>query len=107
MCRGRRSSRVAARLAMLAGLLARVLVDRRAVAAALAQGPQGALALRPRRAVEDQDPVEVVELMLQHPGLEAGGLDPHRLAVDVETAEARVQGPLDVHRDPRQAETAL
>ena len=82
-------------------------LERRAVAAALAQGPQRALALRARRPVEDQDAVEVVDLVLEDPRLEAGGLDHDRLAVDVEAADAGVQRPLDVHRDPRQAEAAL
>src|SRR6187399_3187709 len=91
-------------LALVAGLL---LGQRRAVALALAQSPQRALALRPWRPIEDQDPVEVIELMLEHACLQARGLDPNRLAVDVEPAEACVQWPLDVHRDPGQAEATL
>src|SRR5438132_7202483 len=91
-------------LALVSGLL---LVQRRAVAAALAQGAQGALALGAGCPVEDQDAVEVVELVLEHPRLEARRLEPNRLAIDVETAEAGVQRALDVHRDPRQAEAAL
>ena len=95
-------------LAVLAGLFGGLLLgQRRAVALALAQGAQGALALRPRGAVEDQHPVEVVDLVLEDARLKAGGLDPHRLAVGVETAEAGVKGALDVHRDPGQAQAAL
>src|SRR4051812_19572383 len=89
----------------LVGLI--LLSQRRAVAAALAQGAQGALALCARRPIEDQDPVEMVELVLEHPRLQPRCLDADRLAVDVEAAEAGVQGTLDVHRDPRQAEAAL
>ena len=58
----------------------------RAVAAAFAQRPQRALALVARGAVEDQDPVEVVDLVLEDPRLEPGGLERDRLAVDVEAA---------------------
>ena len=52
-----------------------VVLGRRAVAAALAQRPQRALALLAAGAVEDQDAVEVVDLVLEHPRLEARGLD--------------------------------
>src|SRR3954468_2734378 len=90
------------------GLIGGLLVgQRRAVALALAQGAQGALALSARRSVEDQDSVEMVDLVLEHPRLQARRLELDRGPVDVEPTEARVQGALDVHRDPRQAEAAL
>ena len=61
-----------------------VVLDRRAVAAALAQRPQRALALLAAGAVEDQHPVEVVDLVLEDPRLQAGGLEHDRLAAGVE-----------------------
>ena len=82
-------------------------LERRAVAAALAQRPQRSLALRRAGPVEDQDAVEVVDLVLEDPRLEARGLEQDRLAVGVEAADAGVQRALDVDRDPRQAEAAL
>ena len=67
----------------------------------------GALALGAGGAVEDQDPVEVVDLVLEDARLEPRGLDRDRLALDVAAGDAGVQRPLDVHRHPRQAEAAL
>ena len=77
------------------------------VALARAQRPQLRLALGAFGAVEDQHPVEVVDLVLEDASLEARGLDRDRLAVDVTAGEASVERALDVHRHPRQAEAAL
>ena len=49
----------------------------------------------------------MVDLVLEDPGLEAGGLEADRVAVGVEPGDRDVQRALDVHRDPRQAEAAL
>ena len=59
------------------------------------------------RAVEDQDAVEVIDLVLQHPCLEAGCLDQQRLAPAVEPAHSGVQRALDVHRDAGDAQAPL
>ena len=45
-----------------------------------------------RRAVEDQHPVEVVELVLDHPGLEALGVDRHRLSPGVTASTVTASG---------------
>src|SRR5207244_9067384 len=79
----------------------------RVVAAALAQGAQRAFALVAARAVQDQDTVEVVDLMLQHARLETRRLDQDLLAKLVAAADARVQRAIDVNGDLRQAEAAL
>ena len=60
---------------MLALIGSFLLCQRRAVATALAQGTQGTLALDARRSVEDQDPVEVIDLVLDDPRLKARCLD--------------------------------
>ena len=53
-------------------------------------------------AVEDQDAVEVVHLVLDHARLETRGLDQDRLAVLVARVHAHVDRPLDVDA-PRRA----
>ena len=58
--------------------------------AALAQDPQRLLALLLAGAVDDQDAVEVVHLVLEHARLEARCLDQDRLAVLVLRADADV-----------------
>src|SRR3954454_11076070 len=65
----------------------------------LAQDPHGLLALVARRAVEDEDAVEVVHLVLDDPRLETGRLDHDRLAVRITGAHPHVDGALDVHVD--------
>src|SRR5436305_12386797 len=100
--RSRRSSRVCAGLAQLA-LGGDLFLGRGAVAAALAQGPQRRLALMALGAIEDQDPVEVVDLVLEDARLEAGRLEHDGGSLYIPAAEARVERPLDVHRHPRQA----
>src|SRR6201999_913362 len=102
----RRSSRVGARLAELLAVIVLVL-DRWVVALPRPQRPQRRLALLAFGAVEDQDPVEVVDLVLEDARLESRGLDRDGVAVDVATGEASVQGALDVHRHPRKDEAAL
>ena len=42
--------------------------------------------------------------MLEDAGLEPGGLDRQGLAVDVQPADARVEGTLDLDRDPGKAQ---
>ena len=59
------------------------------------------------RAVEHQDAVEVVDLVLEHARLEAGGLDRERRAVLVAAADAEVHEALDVDADAGDAEAAL
>ena len=73
----------------------------------LPQRPQRGLSLLALRSVEDQHPVQVVDLVLEDAGLEAGGLDQQRLTADVAASHPRVQRTLDVDRDSGQAEAAL
>ena len=62
----------------------------------LAERAHRFLALLARGAIEDQDPVEVVHLVLDDAGLEAGRLDDLGLAPLVERADAHVDRALDV-----------
>src|SRR5262245_7774687 len=82
-----------------------VLVGR--VRAALAERAEGTLALLLLGAVQHQDSVEVVDLVLDHAGLESGRLQGDRLTADVDGARPDEQGPLHVHDDAREAEAAL
>ena len=77
------------------------------VLVAAAQDAQRLLALVARGAVEDQDAVEVVHLVLDHARLEPGRLDRDRLAAARPRADAHVDRALDVHRHAGQAEAAL
>src|SRR5215211_5604987 len=78
-----------------------------ACALGLAQLAQRALALVAGRAVQDQDTVEVVDLVLDHAGLEPRGLHEPGLAVLVERAHAHVHRALHVDGDPGYREAAL
>ena len=73
----------------------------------VAELAQRALALVARRAVQDEDAVQVVHLVLDHPGLEARCLDQARLALLVERAHAHVHRALHVDDDPGDREAAL
>src|SRR5262245_33106745 len=75
--------------------------------AALTEGLERALALRALCAVEHQHAVEVVELVLDHAGLEPGRLDRELLPADVHRVRPDEQRPLDVDDDAREAETSL
>src|SRR4051812_49064011 len=72
-----------------------------------AQGAHALLALIARGAVEDEDAVEVVDLVLDHARFQAAGLDEDVLAVAVLGAHADVDRALDVDVHGGQAETAL
>src|SRR3954466_5616097 len=74
---------------------------------ALAHRAHRRLALLARRAVEDEDAVEVVELVLDDARLEAGGLDDEVLAELVAGADADGDRALDVDEHERQAQAAL
>src|SRR5919109_4554197 len=73
----------------------------------LAELAQRALALVARRAVEDEDAVEVIHLVLDHAGLEAGGLDEAALPLLVERSHADVNRALDINGDAGDREAAL
>src|SRR3954464_11984090 len=73
----------------------------------VAQDPHGLLALVARRAVEDQDPVEVVDLVLDDARLEPRGLDEDRLAAGVLRADPDVGRALHVDVDAGKAQAAL
>ena len=88
------------------GVRVLVVLGARAVGGALAQGPQRLLALVAIRAIQDQDAVEVVDLVLEHPRLEAGRLDHQRLAAHVAATDAGVEGSLDVDADPGKAQAS-
>ena len=83
------------------------LVRLGAVRGLLTQRPQRPLSLVALRSVEDQHPVQVIDLVLEDAGLEAGGLDQERLTAHIAAPHPRVQRALDVDRDPGQAEAAL
>ena len=59
------------------------------------------------RAVEDQDAVEVVDLVLDHARLEPGRLDDERRPVLVLRAHAHVDRALDLDADAGQRQAAL
>ncbi len=73
----------------------------------LPQRPQRALPLLALGSVEDQHPVQVVDLVLEHAGLEARGLDQERLTPHIAASHPRMQRALDLDRDSGQAEAAL
>src|SRR4051794_15690780 len=73
----------------------------------LAQRPHRRLALVARRAVEDENAVEVVHLVLDHAGLEAARLDEDRVSVLVLGADAHVHGALDVDEHVGQRQASL
>ena len=75
--------------------------------ARLAQGPHRLLALVARRAVEDQDAVEVVHLVLEHARLEPGRLDEQLVAVLVGRLDADVHRALDLDEHAGQRQAAL
>src|SRR3954452_15754199 len=68
----------------------------RSVRGGLAQRAHRLLALVARRAVQDQDAVEVIHLVLEHARLQARGLDQHVVAALVLAADAHVDRPLDL-----------
>src|SRR3954447_13360849 len=103
MCRGTRPSTGGGRWSLLLG----GLLGARAVLPALAQRAQRRLALVARGAVQHEHTVEVVDLVLQHAGLEPRRLDLERLALDVDGADAGKERSLHVHRDPWQAKASL
>ena len=78
-----------------------------AVLERLAQRAHGLLALVARGAIEDQDAVEVVDLVLDDAGLEPRGLDEDVLAVRILGANADMDRPLDVDVHAGQAQAAL
>ena len=61
----------------------------------LAQGPHGLLALDRVEALQQQDAVEVVDLVLEHAAHQLVALDRERLAVEVEAGEEDPVGPHD------------
>ena len=83
------------------GRLRRLGLGGGAVAGPLAQRSHRRLALLALGAIEDQDAVEVVDLVLEHARLEPRGLEQQRPALDVDAADAGVQRALDVDPDPR------
>src|SRR3984957_13617433 len=58
-----------------------------------AEGPQRLAPLTVGQPVEEQVPVEMVDLVLQAPGQHPGPLDHDRLAVQVDPGGDRVPGP--------------
>ena len=66
-----------------------------------------ALALVLAGAVENQHAVEVIHLVLDHAGLQAGGLDLDALADRVPAGDAHVDRAVDVDLDVGEAEAAL
>src|SRR3954469_20154450 len=82
------------------------LVPRKTVLT-LSQRADGLLALIARCAVEDQDAVEMVDLVLDDARLQARGLDRDRLTVLVVRTDADVDRALDVDDHAGQRETAL
>src|SRR5579859_5740056 len=102
-CPGRPSSRVARasgswREGPLCGLVGlRGLTER----------AHGLLPRLARRPIQDQDPVQVVDLMLDHPRLESRGLDEHRLAGVVTAPNAHMYRSFHVQVNPGKAEASL
>ncbi len=84
-----------------------LVIARRRVGAALAQGPQGAAPVLPGRPVEHQHPVEMVDLVLEHPSLQARGLDQQPVAGLIDAADPDVERAFDVDDHPGEAEAAL
>src|SRR3954451_5247999 len=77
-CRGKRcGSRLRRRLRVVVGAFAGRLLEFRggAETPALAKRPQGLSTLLAAGAIEDQYSVEVIDLVLKHPRLEAGSLE--------------------------------
>src|SRR3954454_4988231 len=72
-----------------------------------AEGTHALLALVARGAVEDEDAVEVVHLVLDDPGLQARGLDEDRLPPPVLGLEAEWDGAFGGDVDGPGAEGAL
>src|SRR3712207_1996033 len=58
-------------------------------------------------AVQDQDPVQVVYLVLEDPRDQAGGLDAERGARSILAGERNSRGPLDLDLDVRYREAAF
>ena len=67
----------------------------------------GRLARLPIGAVEDQDAVEVVDLVLEDPGEQVGGFDLQRLARDVLARDGNGCRAFDVDQDPRYREASF
>ena len=81
-----------------------VLGARRAVRLAAGQGALGGLGLLGGGAVEHQDAVEVVDLVLEDAGAHALGLDRHRLALEVLGLDGDLGRALDLDQHARLAE---
>ena len=73
----------------------------------VAQHPQGLLAHVVLEALDHQDPVEVVDLVLEHPAQEVVGLDGDLFAVEVVAPEVDLVGPDDAQAQAGDGEAAL
>src|SRR6059058_3281487 len=81
---------------------ARQAAGRRLCRLRLAQGAHRLLALLAGDPIEDQDPVEMVDLVLDHARLEPRGLDRQRVTGLVLAAHEDMDRPLDVDMDAGQ-----
>src|SRR5690606_22786455 len=63
--------------------------------------------VKPRRLVNEKNAVQMVDLVLEHPGQKAVPVDPNGLSFRIETAHHDASVPLDVAVDAGDAEAPL